>query len=246
MGDCGALALASIILVSGAAAAATGFGFNLLSTPLVTLFFPPQFAVVLTLWLGSVASGILVAPARTRRSIDWRLVRLLFLSSLLGMPAGSLVLTSGSSSGVRLLIAGLTALFAALMLARFRPRIGPGVGPLLTVGVLSGFLSTSTSLNGPLVAFYLLARDLPRNQFRANMIAFIFLASLASAVLLAAGGRISLGEQRDLFLLLLPALVLGIAGGLALARRLSQPRFETAVLVFLIVVGVLGVSQALR
>lgn len=162
------------------------------------------------------------------------------------MPAGLLVLEAGGVVQLRLLIAGLTSLFAALMLVRFRPHLGTGAGTLAAVGLLSGFLSTSTSLNGPPVAFYLLARTLSKDRFRASMIAFVFLVSVASVVLLAAGGGISLGGQRGLFLLPLPGLLAGLAAGTALTRRLSQPRFETAVLIFLVVVGLLGAGRALR
>lgn len=237
--------IALIIGVSAAAAAATGFGFNLVSAPLLTFIYPPQIVVVLTLLLGVFASGMLLLRPETRQAIDWRIVRPLFLSSLAGMPLGAVLLLWGQPQSLKIMIAGLTALFALAMLCRFRPRLEGSHYGALAVGALSGFLSTSTSLNGPPVAFYLLGRRLPKDQFRGNMVMFVFLATVSSLVLLALGGAIS-GSTVGLTLKLLPALLCGFLAGLAVAHRLSERSFEVMVLGFLLIVGVLGVGSSLR
>ncbi len=234
-----------IICASATAAAVTGFGFNLLSAPLLTFVYPPQVVVTLTLLLGAFASGLLLLRPEMRRGIDWRVIRPLFLSSLAGMPVGLALLLWGHPRALKMLIAGLTALFALVMLTRFRPRLRGSCYDTLAVGVLSGFLSTSTSLNGPPVAFYLLARGLPKDQFRGNMVLFVFLATLTSLVLLAAGGAIT-AFAVALALRLLPVLGLGFVGGFVVANRLSDRRFEGLVLAFLVVVGLLGLASALR
>jgi uncharacterized membrane protein YfcA len=239
------LVIALIICMSAAAAAATGFGFNLLSAPLLTFVYPPQFVVVLTLLLGAFASGILLLRPEIRRAINWRVIRPLFLSSLAGMPIGLALLLWAHPRALKMMIAGLTALFALVMLTRFRPRLRPSRYDALAVGALSGFLSTSTSLNGPPVAFYFLARSLPKDQFRANMVVFVFLATLSSLVLLAAGGVITT-FMVVLTLRLLPVLVLGVVGGFTFANKLSDRSFELTVLGFLVAVGLLGIASALR
>jgi uncharacterized membrane protein YfcA len=239
------LVIALIICAAAAAAAATGFGFNLLSVPLLMFLYPPRFVVTLTLLLGVFASGMLLFRREIRGGIDWGVVRPLFLSSLVGMPAGLALLLWGYPQALKLMIAGLTALFALVMLTGFRPRLRRSRYDTLAVGALSGFLSTSTSLNGPPVAFYLLARSLPKDQFRGNMVVFVFLATLSSIALLALGGAIS-AFMVALTLKLLPVLVVGVVGGLTLANRLSNRGFEITVLGFLVVVGLLGVANALR
>lgn len=237
--------VAFVIGLSAAAAAATGFGFNLVSAPLLTFIYPPQVVVVVTLLLGGFASGMLLTRAEIRRSVDWQLVRPLFLSSLAGMPFGLALLLWGQPRTLKILIAGLTAVFALVMLSRFRLRLTGNRYDTLVVGALSGFLSTSTSLNGPPVAFYLLGRSLSKDQFRGNMVLFVFLATLTSLVLLAAGGAIS-GFTLNLTLRLLPVLLAGFLAGSAVANRLSDRSFEVMVLGFLVVVGLLGVGSTLR
>jgi uncharacterized membrane protein YfcA len=237
--------IALIIGVSAAAAAATGFGFNLVSAPLLLFVYPLRVVVVLTLLLGVFASGMLLLRVEIRRGIDWRVVWPLFLSSLAGMPVGLALLVWGDPRLLKVLIGGLTALFALAMLRGVRPRLGGRRYAAVVVGGFSGFLSTSTSLNGPPVVFYLLARSLPKDQFRGTVVAYVFLATLSSLGLLALGGAIPRFVVM-LTLRLLPALAVGYVGGLTLASRLSQRGFEAMVLGFLLVVGLLGAGSALR
>jgi uncharacterized membrane protein YfcA len=236
---------ALIIGLSAAAAAATGFGFNLISTPLLTLFYPPRFVVTLTLLLGVFASGLLLLRPEIKNALDWRIVRPLFLSSLAGMPFGVMFLLWGQPRALKVLIAALTSIFALIMLTRFRLRATGNRYEAIAVGAFSGFLSTSTSLNGPPVAFYLLGRSLSKHAFRGNMVLFVFLATLVSLVMLAAGGTVS-GPILAMTLKLLPVLGAGFLLGFLVANRLSERSFEVMILGFLVIVGALGVGSTLR
>jgi len=76
-------------------------------------------------------------------------------------------------------------------------------------------------------------------------VAFVFLATLTSLALLALGGAIS-EFTIALTLKLLPVLAVGVVGGFSVANRLSNRGFEIMVLGFLLVVGLLGLANALR
>ncbi len=239
------IAISGIIGVSAAAAALTGFGFNLVSAPLLTLIYSPRLVVVLTLLLGVCASGLLALRPEIRREVDWRVIRPLYLSSLAGMPAGMALLLWSPTRVLKAFIASVTVAFAIVMLTRFRPRLQGGTLGAVAVGFLSGVLSTSTSLNGPPVALYLMAQGLAKDRFRGNMVVYIFLATATSVVLLALGGAIT-AQTVSLATKLLPALFFGFAAGVVLARTLSDRSFEATVLGFLVLVGLLGVGSALR
>jgi uncharacterized protein len=234
-----------VIGLAAAAAAATGFGFNLVSAPLLTLIYPPRLVVVLTLLLGLGASGLLVLRRDIRRAIDWGVIRPLYLSSLAGMPFGVTLLMWGPARVLKAAIAAVTVAFAAVMLTRFRPRFQGGPLATAAVGFLSGVLSTSTSLNGPPVALYLMARGLPKDHFRGNMVVYVFLATATSVVLLLLGGGAA-GSTLSLAARLVPALVAGFGAGVAFAGGLSDRGFEATVLGFLVLVGLLGIGSALR
>ncbi len=234
-----------VIALAAAAAAATGFGFNLLSAPLLTFVYPAPRVVVLTLLLGTCASGLLVLQPAIRRTVEWGVVRPLYLSSLCGMPIGLALLWWARPQALKAAIAALTAVFALAMLARLRPRLGTSLVQTVLVGALSGMLATSTSLSGPPVALYLIARGLTKGEFRSNMLVYVFFSSVSSVVVLAVGGTID-GATVLLAAKLLPALAVGLAAGMLVAHRLSDRGFERLVLGFLAVVGVLGLGAALR
>jgi uncharacterized membrane protein YfcA len=236
---------AIVIALAAAAAAATGFGFNLLSAPLLTFVYPAPRVVALTLLLGVCVSGLLALQPSIRRGVEWGVVRPLYLSSLCGMPLGVALLWWGRPQALKAAIAGLTAAFAIAMLARVRPRVGTGLAQTVLVGAVSGVLATSTSLSGPPVVLYLVARGLTKGGFRSNMVVYVFLSSVTSVVLLALGGSID-AATAGLAVRLLPALAVGFAGGMVAAHRLSDQGFERLVLGFLAVVGVLGLGAALR
>ena len=239
------ITIALIIGLSAASAAATGFGFNLVSAPLLTLLYPPESVVVLTLLLGVFASGLLVLRPEIRRELDWGVIRPLYLSSLAGMPVGTALLLWGPARILKAVIAAVTAAFAIVMLTRLRPRFRGATVETVAVGVLSGILSTSTSLNGPPVALYLLGRGFAKDRFRGNMVVYVLLATATSVVLLGVGGAIHVAALL-LMVKLLPVLVLGFAGGVALAGGLSERGFEAMVLGFLVIVGLLGIGSALQ
>src|SRR5215831_12399165 len=105
--------LASLIVFASAGAVAiTGFGFNLVSVPLLTFLYPPRVVVAVTLLLGVFASGLLLARPEIRQGADWGLVRPLFFSSLVGMPGGLVLLLWSEPKTLRMLIASLTVLVA--------------------------------------------------------------------------------------------------------------------------------------
>lgn len=239
------ITISVIIALSAAAAALTGFGFNLVSAPLLTLFYAPRLVVVLTLLLGICASGLLVLRREIRREVEWRVVRPLYLSSLAGMPLGIALLTWGPARLVKAAIAAVTAAFAVAMLTRFRPRFAGGAVDTVAVGFLSGVLSTSTSLNGPPVALYLIARGFAKDRFRGNMVVYVFLATVTSVALLTAEGGIS-AQTLWLAAKVAPVLIAGFAAGMLAVHGLTERHFEIAVLGFLVLVGVLGVFSALR
>jgi hypothetical protein len=77
------------------------------------------------------------------------------------------------------------------------------------------------------------------------MVLFVFLATLVSLVMLAAGGTVS-GPILAMTLKLLPVLGAGFLLGFLVANRLSERSFEVMILGFLVIVGALGVGSTLR
>ncbi|MEY2400464.1 MAG: hypothetical protein QOJ08_575, partial [Ilumatobacteraceae bacterium] len=135
-----------------------GFGFALLSVPLMTLAIEPKLAVVVSTLIGTFVTTWQAYKERARA--DKVLLRRMVTGAYVGMPLGLLVYLSVDDNMLRILL-GLAVLIAVVLLA-LRVNLHH-VGPRLDYGAgfLSGVLATSLSTNGPPLVFVLQARQLP-------------------------------------------------------------------------------------
>jgi hypothetical protein len=230
----------AIVLVAAAVQAATGFGFALVSVPLLALAVDPRTAVVASAVAG-LAMTIAVA-ARERRHAQWRTAGVLLAAAVLGMPVGLLVLRLTPEW---LLTALIGAAVVACALLVWRGLRVPSSRPALAgVGVLTGVLSTSTGTSGPplVAAFQAMGYD-PRT-FRATLAAVFTGTGVFSLAGFALAGQVS-QEAVQVGLVGVPAVLLGWWGGNAVFHRIEPQRFRRLVLVALVAGGAGIIARAL-
>lgn len=154
-----------------------GFGFGLLSMPIMTLAIPVEQAVVVSTLL-SMASTLWMGW-HLRADIDRPIAKRITLAALVGMPLGLWILSVVSDRALRLTL-GVSVLIATVLLVR---RINLAhVGPRLDIalGFVSGVLNTSLSTNGPPLVFGLQARQMKPDQFRATLSAVFAMSSIVA------------------------------------------------------------------
>ncbi len=168
---CGASFLAG--LVYGFA----GFGSALIFIPLATVFVPPAIAVA-AFSMSAMASFVTVVPGAWR-SADKPTVAVLIAACILFTPFGVLALRYAPEDTLRTLVAVLTLLTLAALLAGWRVPVTGGWRMRATVGALAGLTGGSTGLNGPPVILFNLGRDQPVAVTRGNLAVFLTLTSLS-------------------------------------------------------------------
>lgn len=233
LGGAVAIFLASIL------GGVTGFATSLLSTPLLLLSGFDLVSIVVVNLVATLASRIVVV-VRERARIDRRRVLLLGLGCLPGAWAGAVVI-GALDPGLLRVAAGtlVVVLGVALLLTRHSgARYRPGRGVTLATGVAGGFLSTSTSLNGPPVAILLQQLRLPPARFIADMAAYFVLVNSVSLAVLGVQNRI----PGDLLWPVLPVLtvaaILGNQVGSRLTAVIPAETFRTVIIVVVIASGV--------
>lgn len=230
----GAVFVASLVQIN------VGFGFALLSVPLMTLGLRTQDAVVVSTFLGLLASGL--QAWHGRRVAEWVLVRRLTLASLFGIPFGLVVFKQVDPSVLKLLL-GIGVLVATYLLVRQIDLVHRGPGLEWSAGFLSGALASSLSTNGPPLVVALQGRKLSMDAFRPTINA-VFAASGAVSML----AFIATDEVRSQavagMILAVPALGLGIGLGLKVRRHINDQRARSAVLILLAVVGMMSILTA--
>jgi uncharacterized membrane protein YfcA len=221
------------VLAGGVLQSATGFGFSMLTSPLLLALLGPQQAVTASSILGFLLSAILLAGEGRRPVVARHDATLLVACSLPGLAVGAIAVSTFSVRALSLVMAA--GVFGGLVVrvrARRSPpgEVHPWSAPL--AGLASGALSTSTGISGPPLIFHLLARGLPPAIMRDTLAAIFLSLGVIGLIPLAITG--SLDVPNGMPLLLVTALIGQIAGR-RLFARMSSGTYEPVVLVVLTV-----------
>ena len=230
------------IVLAGLIASLTGFGFAIISIPLLMLFVPPKVAVPLVQLLSVVLKLMLIVE--TRKWIDLKRIWPLLLTGTLTVPLGTYLLLILEPEPLRILIGAVVVVSALALLAGWRWTVRNEKLTLAPVGLLSGILGGSTGMPGPPVILFFSNQGMEKQTFRANLIVYFACTSIVGVVSIALGGLFT----REILLNwagLLPALVIGMWAGVRLARRVDQARFQKITLGVLILTGIAGIASGL-
>lgn len=234
--------VAVIVLFAACAQMVSGFGFALMAVPLMGLAIDLKTAVVISTICGTASNTYqAIVDGRHR---DARLVRVLIIFSLLGMPFGALLLDRVDVEVLQVII-GIVVLFALGVVVR-QPKAQRRDGwfPEASAGFVSGVLATSTSTNGPPLVFLLRSKGLAPEEFRATInTVFSFVAFLTVGIFVASGRFTS-----DVFagaVVALPGLVIGMFLGVRLRAWVSIDLFWKIVALLLVVTAMSSIFSGL-
>ncbi len=172
-----ALLLTAIYITASFTQGVTGFGFGLLSVPLVSLLFSPGDAVGMNAIVGT--TNCVYAFILLRKLVKYRQTLCLFLMSALFVPAGAYFLVYVNKHIV-LVIMGL--MVVAVTLREFNPNRNPD-SPIfhsrfsLLFPALAGLLGGAFTAPGSAIVPYMFARERDPHIARANLQFFFTLIS---------------------------------------------------------------------
>lgn len=223
------VAVALAVLAGAALQSATGFGFALVSAPVLFAVLDPGEALTTLILLAAVLS-LLVLFAE-RRDLEVRRGDVLRLTAwaVPGLAAGVVVLRAVDKPVLQVGV-GVAVIAAALIdLRGTRGVAGGAPWPVAPVGLAAGALTTTTGVNGPVMVMYYLRTGGDQHQVRDSMAATFLAFSPLAVAALAVGGRLGFGHLDPLELAgLLGLVVAGRPVGRALFLRMSAPMFRTA------------------
>lgn len=199
-----------------------GFGYALVSAPLLALVSPSLVPgpILLSSALLSMATGF-----RERGSIDRRGVSLALAGRVPGVVLGASALAWLPEATMNVVFGAAVLLGVALSVSGLRlPMTTPS---LFGAGFLSGVMGTMTSIGGPPIALVYQDADGPR--LRSTLNTYFALGSMMSIPALAAAGHFGTKELQD-GLLLLPATAVGFAASGASRAYLDRGRTHAAVM----------------
>ena len=230
------LALQVAVFAAALLQAATGIGFGVIAGPIMLMVLNDGSAVQVAIVL-SLLIAVVLAPFLYRQ-VDKRLLRHLLVGTMAGLPLGIVVFLSVRLEDLMVLAAIAVAFMAvsASGLATLPLRKGEttrGAAQNVVIGVLSGAMSASLAMPGPVAAARMSALALPKETIRATILA-MFVVSYGTAYALQVWlAGVSPATLR-VTVSLVPATLAGVVAGRLLAARISERAFRRLIVVVLV------------
>jgi uncharacterized membrane protein YfcA len=215
--------VASAVVMTGAALqGSAGFGFALLSSPILgwvePRLVPAPLVVAVTLLL-------VLTAWRERSAVDLKGLGWVLGGRVPGTLLGAVALELLSERALTVMLGVLVLVAVGVSLRSVRLERRPPL--LLAAGVLSGLMGTTAALGGPAVA--VLYQHERGALVRATLATYVLVGALMSMAALVIVGR--LGRQElGLALGLLPGIALGFGGSRWTSRWLDRGYTRAAVL----------------
>jgi uncharacterized protein len=234
------------VVVGMAVQASVGFGFGFFAAPAALAAYRPAQAVTLLLLLALLINALILYSEGREREIEPRAALVLCAWALPGIVAGALVVRHIDANVLQVAI-GVGIVIAAAWQARAADDTEParrrrGDLTLAGGGLVSGVLTSATSLNGPTVVLTLTRSGLRGHLLRDTAAATFLVLGVAGTAALAAIAHAGHSLPHwPLLVALVPAVAVGHRLGAALFRRLDAERHRRLVLAAAVVAGTVSV-----
>jgi len=219
----------------------TGFGFALVSIPLLVMFTDIKTAVPLCMLSGLVNTAYL--SLQLRAHLDWRKILPLLGGCLPGILAGTFFLIKVNEPLFKFLLGTMLIGYALYRLVMVpKPRsINRAWG--WAAGFATGAISAAFSAGGPPTIIYTTLTGWNKDEIKSTLSVFFFLGGVATAVAHALGG-LTTGTVLKLSATTLPAVLIGVWSGSLLYGRFKTEGYIKLVLLGLIMMGLMMFKSA--
>jgi uncharacterized protein len=237
------LLLVALTLVAGCAAlqGTTGFGYNILLVPLLSLFIDAK-VVVPTIILHNVLLDCVVL-ATAWRSVRLGRIWLLVIAGLVATPVGVLLLGVLDPQPLRLLIGLVVVVTGVAMLAGLRRAISDERLASGLAGSLGGMMNGLVGMAGPPVILLFANQGMAPHEFRANIVTYFTVITFIAVAALWLDGALT-SDVVSLAAVTIPATAVGVVMGIRLHGRVPVELFYKVSLLLVILAGAIALVAA--
>ena len=238
--------VAAAIFFAGFVKGATGMGFPLIATPMLTLLLDIRMAIVVLL----LPSVVMDLGLMFRRGIPTAVLRRfssMFLFALAGVFLGTWELTQLPLWTLNLILGTVVILFSGAGLFAFTldtpARAERFMSPVM--GFVGGFFLGLTNTMGPVMALYLHGLRLDKADFVKAISTAMIMAKFWQVIAVSTWGLFT-AEALKLSLFVTAFILASFYLGLKAQDRVRQQTFNRAVVLLLIFTGLMLVYRALN
>jgi uncharacterized membrane protein YfcA len=232
----------AVVFLATVIRSSIGFGEALIAVPILAFVLPVTVAAPVAVLVSITVAAIVVA--QDWRHVQWRSAAALVAATLVGIPAGILILRGVPERIVKVALGAIVAAFALATLRRPRGRALTHDRHAWLFGVVAGVLGGAYGMNGPPLVIYGTLRQWQPAQFRATLQGYFLPASVVGMAAYAIAGLWT-PVVTHYYLVSLPFTCLAIWLGRALHQRLAGDRFFVYVNAALLASGIGLIVQAL-
>jgi len=232
----------AVILLASLLKGITGFGFALLSMPLLLFVYPVKFLIpVLTIF--NLFTSILIVLSKKQKKEGIKAV-VLPLWGVVGIIPGILFLHSQSDHSLKIFAGIMLSLLAFAFLFGYRFKIRSPWRATMIAGLISGFLNGSISVGGPPLAFFLTSIKEDNEGFRMKF-AWFSIATASSALIGYASAGLVSHETLRLSMIMLPVLITGTFVGKKVSKYIPIETFRKICILISLISGIMVLVDTL-
>jgi uncharacterized protein len=220
----------------------SGFGYALLSIPLISTITSITQAIVIVT-IASLFNTITVTWTN-RSGIVWPVTVRVVLASIVGMPLGLWILDTTGDRPLKIATGSIVLVLAVLIWRGVRVS-KPSNRADLIAGFFSGILTMSTGTTGPPIVIGLHGRSLTPTGFRGTIVSIFMVIGVLSLALFIQVGKVN-RESVVAAAYVIPVQTLATLAGGRVAKRVSPERFEKIVIGLLMASAVSAIAAASR
>jgi len=224
-----------VIAAAGLVQASLGFGYALVSMPLLTLFLElPHASVLVAL---SAALPVVLNLVSVRQHSDWRKIGYLLAGTIAGVPLGVEFLAGAPAWLATRVLGTIVILAAAQDWLRGERRARQPWWAAVIAGIFSGAFGGAFGISGPPLVIYAMVAGWPKEEFKANLQTLFLVTLIWRAVLLFYKGMVSTDILIECGIVVVPT-ALAVAVGIRIFKHMRLTWFRMALRVGLLVIGV--------
>jgi len=224
-----------IIIFASFVQGLSGFGFALVSIPLLSILIDIKEAVPLAALCGFVINIFLLIELKNH--IKFFELKNLLIGSVAGIPIGAYFLTAADPKLINILLGIIILLFVFLSSTKIIKQRGMKLNWGYLYGLLSGLLGGAFNTNGPPILIYFYQQGWDKFKQKASITGFFIVSSVIIVSVHALSG-ITTGAVMNKFFYSLPAVIIGLLTGTKIFSKISTEIFNRIILYGLIIIGI--------
>ncbi|MBI9073606.1 MAG: sulfite exporter TauE/SafE family protein [Melioribacteraceae bacterium] len=213
-----------------------GFGFALVSIPLLSLIVDIKYAIPLGALCGLFINFLLLFELKSH--IRFFELKRLVISAVIGIPIGVVLLSQAPASILKSILAVFVILFVILSFTKILPQKSLNKNWGYLFGLLSGLFGGAFNTNGPPVLVYFYLQGWDKNKQKASLTGFFTFTSVTIVLSHIAFGISTIQIAID-FLYMIPSILAGNYIGTHLFKKISTKNYNRLILISLLILSFL-------